>query len=145
MTRVLVCGGHKNVDPRKVCAWLEACLTIAVATRLKLDVRNVRISAIIEGNADGADEGAGMYAIAYGIPHGQFPADWLNHGLNAGPIRNRRMLLEGLPDIVIAFPGKSGTANMVAQAENVGCPVFIVKGNFEYDRKSPQQRRRAYR
>ena len=35
------------------------------------------------------------------------------HGNAAGPIRNQRMLDHGKPDIVVAFPGGSGTADMV--------------------------------
>lgn len=35
---------------------------------------------------------------------------------NAGPIRNRQMIVEGKPDLVIAFPGGNGTNNMISQA-----------------------------
>lgn len=128
---VLVCGG-RTLDPMKVSKWLEACLMLAVSTALEIDMRNLRIGAIIEGNARGADEGAGFYAIDYNIPHMQFPADWMNEGLSAGNNRNRRMLLEARPHIVIAFPGKKGTANMVDQARKAAIPVYQVVGNFEF-------------
>ena len=38
-------------------------------------------------------------------------------------IRNRRMLEEGRPDLVIAFPGGKGTANMVRIALQAGIQV----------------------
>jgi hypothetical protein len=44
----------------------------------------------------------------------------------AGPIRNARMLEEGKPDIVIAFPGGRGTANMIEQAHAAGVEVVQV-------------------
>jgi UDP-N-acetylmuramoylalanine-D-glutamate ligase len=35
------------------------------------------------------------------------------------------MLKEGRPDLVVAFPGGKGTANMVAQARAAGIRVFM--------------------
>jgi len=55
-----------------------------------------------------------------------FPADWSRHGKSAGPIRNRQMLIEGRPDIVVAFPGGKGTANMIKQAVEAGVKVELV-------------------
>lgn len=52
-----------------------------------------------------------------------FPADWHRDGKAAGPIRNRRMLLEGMPDLVVAFPGGRGTADMVRRARAAGIEV----------------------
>lgn len=51
-----------------------------------------------------------------------FPADWERNGRAAGPIRNRQML-DGKPDLVIAFPGGKGTADMVAEAKRRGIAV----------------------
>ena len=42
----------------------------------------------------------------------------------AGPRRNQRMLLEGKPDLVVAFPGGAGTLDMVNRAERVGLEVI---------------------
>ena len=33
------------------------------------------------------------------------------------------MIVEGTPDLVIAFPGGRGTENMIKQAEAAGIPV----------------------
>lgn len=49
-------------------------------------------------------------------------ADWATYGLSAGPRRNAR-ILEWKPDLVIAFPGGIGTANMVHQAIVAGVEV----------------------
>ncbi|MEM9912925.1 MAG: hypothetical protein AAF922_19365 [Pseudomonadota bacterium] len=45
-------------------------------------------------------------------------------GRAAGPIRNKEMLDEGCPDLVVAFPGGRGTANMVKQAQAAGVEVL---------------------
>lgn len=56
----------------------------------------------------------------------EFKADWTKHGKAAGPIRNKQMLDEGKPDLVIAFPGGAGTANMVKLAEEAGVKVIKI-------------------
>ncbi len=52
-----------------------------------------------------------------------YEADWHEHGRAAGPIRNARMIAEGRPDLVIAFPGGRGTADMVSRARKAGIEV----------------------
>lgn len=59
-------------------------------------------------------------------PGEAFPADWAAYDRAAGPIRNARMIAEGKPDIVLAFPGGRGTANMVAQARKAGVRVIEI-------------------
>ena len=53
----------------------------------------------------------------------EYPADWKKYGYKAGPLRNTQMLVEGKPTLVIAFPGGSGTADMVRQARQAGVEV----------------------
>lgn len=60
----------------------------------------------------------------------KFPADWKTHGRAAGPTRNRQMLQEGDPDLIVAFPktileASRGTRNMVEQARKLGLPVIV--------------------
>lgn len=125
--RVLICGGHRNVDPAKVCAWLERDLI----TRLSLHFgRPVKVDTIIHGKATGADHGGAIFGLKRNLRVIGFAADWERHGNSAGPIRNRQMLIEGLPDAVVAFPGSRGTADMVRRARNAGVPTFIVEGDF---------------
>jgi ABC-type Fe3+-hydroxamate transport system substrate-binding protein len=79
---------------------------------------------VIHGAARGVDEQAMIAAQTLpGVKHLPFAADWHKHGRAAGPIRNKRMLDEGKPDLVVAFPGGRGTANMVKQAQAAGIPV----------------------
>jgi len=113
--RVLVCGGRDYAD----AAHVEGVLRF----HLLEGAPNV----IIEGCARGADSLAEDFGTRWLIPVEHFPADWDRHGKAAGPIRNRQMLDEGKPDLVIAFPGGRGTANMIEQAERAGVPVIKVE------------------
>lgn len=103
--RVLICGGRKYKDYDT----FKTCLSAVQVTRGEFSV-------IIHGCATGADQMAQQYAERHIIPVLRFPAEWDKHGDAAGPIRNKRMLDEGKPDLVMAFPGDRGTANMIKQA-----------------------------
>lgn len=83
---------------------------------------------LIHGDARGADRLSERCKQPY-TEVIRFPADWEKHGKAAGPIRNRQMLDEGKPDLVIAFlaPDSRGTQNMIDQATKAGVPVKIVK------------------
>ncbi len=91
--------------------------------RVKEVLDLMRPTEIIEGGAKGADHWARDYARRCGIKNTTFTADWLNQGPKAGPMRNQRMLDEGNPDLVIAFPGGDGTADMVKRARKAGVEV----------------------
>jgi len=110
--RVLVCGGRNFNDPLTLGSWLGGI------------IKSHGIAVIIEGGARGADHMARQFAKWKGIPVRTFYADWDFHGRAAGPIRNRDMLTEGKPDLVVAFEGGRGTADMVRQAKEAGIPVF---------------------
>ena len=56
----------------------------------------------------------------------QHPDMSVIHGAAAGPVRNGEMLSRGKPDVVIAFPGGRGTANMCEQAMTAGVRVVRV-------------------
>jgi len=81
------------------------------------------ITSVIAGGANGADTMAKHLAHAWNVPFRMFRADWNTHGKAAGPIRNQRMLDEGKPDLVVAFPGGRGTADMVRRAKAAGVLV----------------------
>jgi hypothetical protein len=57
--------------------------------------------------------------------------DWVRLGKIAGHLRNKRMLDEGKPDVVIAFldtdNASPGTHNMMAQAEAYGVRVIVIR------------------
>lgn len=78
---------------------------------------------IIQGGMTGVDSLARDYARLRGFPCAEVKANWGYYGDSAGPIRNRWMLLLQ-PDLVVAFPGGNGTADMCRKAEIAGLKVI---------------------
>lgn len=87
---------------------------------------NIGISALIHGAARGADTLCGQWAIYRSIAVLEVPIvddDWNKYGKQAGHLRNQDMIdLE--PDIVIAFPGEAGTADMIKRATRAGIEIY---------------------
>lgn len=71
----------------------------------------------------GADTLADEWAHDRGVPVEVYPADWQAHGKRAGLLRNTQMATSGIGGLV-AFPGGTGTAHMVATCRAEGVPVF---------------------
>lgn len=111
----LVCGGRDFGD----FSFLDKTLTLLMLFRGRPDL-------IIEGGAGGADYLARMWAQGDAIPVHTERADWQRFGKRAGPKRNRAML-RLKPDLVIAFAGNEGTADMVAIARHAGIEVLEPK------------------
>lgn len=105
--RVLVCGG-RDYDDRRVVA--------RALSPYKTPINSKPEHVIICGLAPGADTLALEWGRVFGVPVVGFSADWKANGRAAGPMRNAKMIEEGKPDIVIAFPGGRGTADMVRRA-----------------------------
>lgn len=90
---------------------------------------------VIQGECEGADLLGKAAAIKFNIPVMSFPAYWDKYGRAAGPIRNKQMLVEGQPDLVLAFhdnvSSSRGTKNMIRQALTTGIKVYLyeVEGN----------------
>lgn len=82
---------------------------------------------IITGGATGADQVAIDWAIIHWCPYKEYKADWKKHGPAAGPLRNQQMLDEERPDLVVAFPGGKGTADMIRRAKKAGIEVIEVE------------------
>lgn len=106
--KVLVCGGRDFTDKSLLYNVLD----------------KVQPKYIIHGGARGADYLGGCYARDKGIPYQVYPANWDRDRKAAGPIRNQRMLDDGKPTMVVAFPGGHGTAHMVSIALKAGVPVL---------------------
>lgn len=87
-----------------------------------------QVTGLAHGGAAGADERAAWWAASHKVATTVFEADW-SKGRRAGPIRNKRMLTEFRPDLVVAFwDGESpGTKNCVDQAHRLGIPVQVVQ------------------
>lgn len=112
--KVLVCGGRDYRDTKQFCSVMDALH------------QESPISLIVHGDANGADTMAGCWAVKNGLQVSVYPANWNRYGRSAGPIRNRQMLDEEHPDLVVAFPGGKGTAHMVRIAKADGFKVIEV-------------------
>ncbi|HEY4355984.1 MAG TPA: DUF2493 domain-containing protein [Acidobacteriaceae bacterium] len=133
--RVLICGSRKFKNKKK----FDAAMDRIYAARLEDNGPLV----IIHGAAKGADTLAKDWAEWRRFECIGFPAKWddISHpdavirehadgrkyNLLAGFWRNREMLEEGKPDLVIAFPGGDGTAHMVKLAKQAGVEVVKVR------------------
>jgi hypothetical protein len=112
--RILVCGGRDFND--------SALLSKVLSQHSNKD------SVIIQGEAQGADYLARVWAVQNNLPFESYLANWKKYGKRAGYIRNVQMLNEGKPNLVIAFPGGKGTQMMINLAEAAGVPVVKVNG-----------------
>jgi UDP-N-acetylmuramoylalanine-D-glutamate ligase len=118
MARILVCGGRDYFNYAKVCEVMN-----------NLWSKQTTPMVVIEGGARGADTLARLWAKTNNhVEVNTYPADWKSYGRAAGAIRNKQMLDEGKPDLVVAFPGGSGTADMVKRAKKAGIEVVEIDG-----------------
>ena len=114
MTRILICGDRNWKDVETIENFVRSLPPDTV---------------IIHGGCRGADRIADKAAKEHGLTVEDFSAKWEKYGRAAGPIRNRRMILEGKPDRVVAFHddlSKSrGTADMLKQARKQRVPCEV--------------------
>lgn len=90
---------------------------------VRLALRDLEPDAVlVHGAARGADTLAAEQWTAWGRQVEAWPANWREHGKAAGPIRNQAMLDSGV-DLLIAFPGGRGTADMIGRAKRAGVPI----------------------
>lgn len=113
MTRILVTGGRNFEDKDFVFEVLD-----------KLKAQFMEI-AIIVGDARGVDAFAAKWAKKRGVPIETYYADWRGYGAAAGPMRNASMLVQGDPQLIVAFPGGNGTADMVRRARRANRRVVF--------------------
>ena len=89
---------------------------------------------IIHGGCRGADILSGIIAAKYGLDVIVFLPEWERYGRPAGPIRNRQMIIEGKPDLIVAFHNdlskSRGTANMIMLAIDNDIPVKVIKSEW---------------
>lgn len=146
--RILVCGGRNfghvvrtAFDPKdeppetleriKEYNFVHDTLNdIVMRTSSLYDPRNNWLPTdivIIHGGAKGADSAAGDFANINFCQEEAFSANWKRYGQRAGYVRNKKMLDQGRPDLVVAFPGGKGTANMVKLAKAAGVKVIEIE------------------
>jgi predicted Rossmann-fold nucleotide-binding protein len=115
-----VCGGRKSIS------WQ---LREFIGATLNEYPRNNLL--IINGGATGVDQASTDWAAKSMVSFIEYMADWTDmtppclarrrqdgsqYNALAGIKRNLKMLLDSKPDLVIAFAGGTGTADMVKQA-----------------------------
>lgn len=109
--RLLVCGGRNFTDTFKFDSAMA--------------VLPFKPTIIIHGGARGADTLADQWGKAHGVQPVRLDAMWDYHGNRAaGPKRNQAMLDIMKPEYVVAFPGSTGTDDMMRRAEAAGIPVW---------------------
>ncbi len=115
--RILICGDRNWQDQKAILRIMQPF--------------DPHTTTLICGMARGADLIAYEIAKQLGWSVLPFPANWIKEGRAAGPIRNKRMLVEGKPTLVIAFhddlANSKGTANMVEIAKKAGIPLKLIK------------------
>ena len=124
--KILVCGGRDYYKYSVVKDNLEN-----IINEIWLENEEEEIT-IIQGGATGADFLAKVFVLdeySEYLKLEEYKAEWGRYGKAAGGIRNQQMLDEGKPDLVIAFPGGVGTADMVRRAKKAGVKVIEVREN----------------
>ncbi len=130
--RALICGGRE---------WLKERETFDALDRIHA---RTPITFVIEGGQrtrdpktrqiiGGADYWGYVWAKKNGIHGVTCPAQWTKLGKKAGFIRNLAMAKKHKPDIVIVFPGGTGTAHMRNTARELGIPVHEVYPDAKLD------------
>ena len=110
--RILICGSRYFRDAKRIFQYLSSLPSDTI---------------IIEGEARGADTIAWVCCEILGLTYIQFPADWSAYHKAAGFLRNKQMLIEGLPDLVIFYHDdldqSRGTISMLELADKAKIEV----------------------
>lgn len=112
---VLVTGGRDFNDKKLLDRVMHA---------QKLDLPEGSEMIIVQGGAKGADFLARRWALSWNIPLINIPADWRKFDKGAGAVRNQQMLDWFPIELVIAFPGGKGTADMVERADKAKIEII---------------------
>ena len=120
---ILVCGSREYNGYDYMANFLDDYIK-AKGLKKGEDVR------IVNGDARGADTLATSYSMQRGYKLSVYPANWKRYGIAAGVIRNKIMLDEAKPDVVVAFPfsRSRGTRHMMRIATEAGVEVINALG-----------------
>lgn len=113
MNIVLVCGGRDYDNRRMIHDTLDGLVP--------------EPSVVVTGGAPGADTIASGWADYNGIHSVNVYPMWHTHGKKAGVLRNQLMIDLFDINLVVAFPGGDGTADMVRRAKAANIPVIEVQ------------------
>lgn len=106
--RVLICAGRHYTDSRRCRQVLEAFQRL----------HPVRV--VIHGGSQFLGAQIEDWAQEIGADLVRYPPNWQLHGKHAERLRNRFMLADSRPDIVLALPGGDDTEELLAQARTQG-------------------------
>lgn len=112
--RLLICAGRHFADQHLCRQALDAFQRLH-EVRVVIHGGNQCLGAPIE---DWARE-IGAHLIRY-------PPNWQRHGKQAERLRNRFMLTDSRPDIVLALPGGADTEELLSQARSQGIRTLSV-------------------
>ncbi len=121
--RVLVCGGRDYDNRERLFRVLDQALQAATMAGKSFT--------LIHGGARGADTLAHVWATErkITIQGGDirvYEANWERDKKAAGPIRNKLMLTNEKPHIIVACKGGAGTAHMMKIGREAGVPVLEI-------------------
>jgi len=134
--RLAVCGGRAFPDRQFVYDTLDRLHHDHVDGLLcdpgitELAAGDAGKLAPLSGRLLGVDLQALTWADSNDIPRQRFIADWTSYGRGAGPVRNRKMLDDFQPDLLVVFPGGAGTAD---------CKRAALERSIEILEVSPEQ------
>jgi hypothetical protein len=86
------------------------------------------ITAILKGGASGADELARAWADRRRVKVWTYIAGKRRDGRASWAGGNQRMVDEGKPDLVVAFPGVRRTADLVRRAKGASLTILLIDG-----------------
>ncbi len=121
--RVLVCGGRDYDNRERLFRVLDQALQAATMAGKSFT--------LIHGGARGADTLAHAWATMRQIASGWgdvrvYEANWERDKKAAGPIRNKLMLTNEKPHVIVACKGGNGTAHMMKIGREAGVPVLEI-------------------
>lgn len=114
MSKVIIAGGRDFKDRDLLFSKCDAIL------------KNIDVSKIVSGTANGADKLGEEYALLRGYELKRFPADWDKNGKAAGMIRNTEMAKYATHLIAFWDGNSRGTKHMIDTAKTKGLKVRVV-------------------
>ena len=124
--KAIIAGGRKFIPLKPDYLWLDDMH------------KKLGITMVMSGCATGADQFGEAWAKLHGIPVDAHPAEWTNINAKGAVVKQRRngsfynalagfwrnQAMADTADVLLVFPGGSGTADMIFRARLKGMPVY---------------------
>jgi hypothetical protein len=125
--RIVVFGSRDcKVTDNQIGEGISALLEPLGGERLLQYSRDEAVYEIVSGGCAGVDMDGERYANGYSWDIKRFPAKWREHGLAAGPMRNRAMAEYATHGLGFWKRNSRGTANMATWLLAMNKPVKVV-------------------